>query len=146
MNYTIRPIDFKYFFIWLSYSILMLISCHSTTINFLVYAFLMSDQMYLTCLYKWTFFVVNKIDCLFDIGNTSSEIVLNLVMQISKLTSPKIDLFVCLSNVKFDHVKHNLGTIYNLIFPTLRGIKKINHFQCAHTKIYNPISHLLVTI
>lgn len=72
------------------------------------------------------------------------------VMQISRLTSPKIDLFACLSdsdgsNVnKFNHVKHNLGTFYNLIFPTLK--ENISFSVRSHTKIYTPISHLLVII
>lgn len=58
VNYTILPIDFKIsFFILFSYSILV---CRPV-VNlpqwiFLVYAFLISVQMYLKCLYKWTLF------------------------------------------------------------------------------------------
>ena len=122
VNYTKRPIDLKYFFISFSHSILD-VSIILPQWIVIVYAFLMSDQTYVCkCLYKWTFssVVVNKkkTDRLFDIGITSTWIVLfvwfffNLVTWISRLTSPKIDLFVCLSKYidQINHVKHNLGT------------------------------------
>lgn len=63
VNYTIRPIDLKYFFISFSYSILD-VSIILPQWIVIVYAFLMSDQTYVCkCLYKWTFsfvVVVNK--------------------------------------------------------------------------------------
>lgn len=52
------------------------------------------------CLYKFTLFVVNKIltfYLIFELSENTSEI--NLIMQILRITSPKIYLFLCLSNI-----------------------------------------------